>query len=232
MKFREILQHEKENMPSYQWKFNKFLLIYIIVAIGGALVTLVSGLLIGFLITDEGVWCFIPEFVWFGVLAVMSVVLVVKSKNVIEQFRVDITEKLTNEFYTIDYQEAKQNLIEQNIITEEGFINNNEHSYETLIVPFEEVQDGVEPKIIPFEKAKIVFNANYFSGKLLLSVYVQCEQDSWAYSVIDNSYYNFLINNIDLISNKKVFALFRDDKEKFVRLIMRYKFAFKLEKAL
>lgn len=232
MKFREILQHEKENMPSYQWKFNKFLWAYIIILLGGALVVLVSGLLIGFLVTDEGVWCFIPEFVWFGVIAVMSVVLVVKSRKVKEQLCGDIVKKLTTELYAIDYQEAKQNLIEQNIITDDGFINSNEHSYETSIVPFEEVQDGVEPKIIPFEKAKIVFNANYFSGKLLLSVYVQCEQDSWAYSVIDNSFYNFLINNIDLISNKKVFALFRDDKEKFVRLIMRYKFAFTLEKVL
>lgn len=232
MKFREILQHEKENMPSYQWKFNKFLWAYIIVLLGGALVALVSGLLIGFLITDEGVWCFIPEFVWFGAIAVMSVVLVVKSRRVKEQLCGDIAKKLTNEFYAIDYQEAKQKLIEQNIITEEGFVNNNAHSYVTLIVPFEEIKDGVEPKIIPFEKVSVVFNANYYSGKLFLGAFVQCEKDSLAFPEIDNSFYNFLINNVDLISNKKVFALFCDDKEKFVRLIMRYKFAFQLEKVL
>ncbi len=226
------MQYEKEVMPSYQWKLEKFLLVYLIVLIGGAIVALVGGLLIGFLITDEGVICFIPEFVWMGVVAVMSVVLVVKARHVKIQLRVDIAEKLTSEFYAVDYQEAKRKLIEQNIITDEGFINNNDESYETLIFPCDDVKDGIECKIIPFEKAKIIFDATCLNGKPLLNVYVQCEQDSWEYPCFDNYFYNFLINNPNLISNKKVFELFRDDKQKFARLLVRYNDVTKIEKVI
>lgn len=212
MKIRDILRFEKENMPDFQWKFEKFLFFYIVVLIGGGLLALISGLIIGFAVNEEGIYCFIPEFVWFAVLAAATVLLVVKSKKVKIGLCSYYYDKLSSEFYTLDFSEAKSNLANDNIINDVGFIVDGDLS----------IEDGV----IPFVQAKFVFNPYIWAGKIFLSI------DGLPIDELDNNLYNFFRNNRDMIVNRKIFDLFCDDLITFVDMLVRYNSIAKIEKKL
>lgn len=217
MHYREILYYERESMPSDKRELNKFLTVYAVIMLVCAIVAIICCLLIGFLVTSDGIVFYIPIYVLSGVLVAMSVVSVVKYIGIKAKFCVYVAEKLKSEYYAIDYQEAKQELIRQKIITEDGFVNT--------------FCGKIDSAVIPFEKVKIDFSALFTCGVLPIEAIVNYNNMS-TITVIDNYYYNFLINNTDLISNKKVFALFCDDKEKFVKLLARYNDVAKMEKVI
>lgn len=107
MNFKQVLQFEKENMPEFQWKYEKFLFVFLVIWLGGAVIALVCSMLVGFLI-DGGIVSYIPIMVWGVVLAVTLAIFVKKTVSVNKKLRVYHTEKLEEEFFlTVDAGEGR-----------------------------------------------------------------------------------------------------------------------------
>lgn len=210
MNLLEILKFEKENMPKAQWNLEKFLIYFIAVLLGGAILALIAGLIIGFTTDGEGVYFLIPVFVWVGITAIMCGVLIVKSKKAKAEMREFYCDKISAEFVAADCEEAKQKLIDGGIINDKGFI-----------IP--ETAEWAADGLIPYGDAKFEFVAYVLSGALFLNV---------GPIALDADAYNFFRNNREMIVNKKVFDLFCDDKKKFVDLLVRYNSAAKIEQKL
>lgn len=219
MRLKETLKFEKENMPDFQWRFEKFLLAFLAVLLGGALFTLAISLLLGFLLDDRIIYL-IPLFVWAGAVAAMIVALVIKARRVKAKLRVYYTEKIQKEFFEMDYGEAKQKLIADKRITENEFIIDTES-------PF-----GGEYETLPFDRAEVIFIPYFRSGTILWNLAIKNEVDWVLVDVMDNAYYNFLRNNPKLVKNEKVFQLFCNDKAEFIRLLVRYNDPARIEKIL
>lgn len=220
MKLNESLKFEKENMPSFQWKFEKFMFVFLAVLIGGALITLVVSLILGFLIGDNGVIYLIPLFVWVGAVAGMSIALIVVATRVKGKLRVYHAEKLQKEFFKIDGEEAEKRLIANKRITENEFILDEKSDF------------AGEYETLPFERAQVEFIPHFYGGRLLLNLAIRDEADWLLVDVMDNDYCNFLSDHIGLVKNKKLFKLFCTDKAEFARLMVRYNDAAKIEKLL
>lgn len=220
MGFKETLKYEKENMPDFQWKFEKFIFAFLAVLLGGALLTLVASLMLGFLLDEDRVFYLIPLFAWAGAAMTMTVLLVVKAMRVKAKLRVYHAEKIEKEFFEIDYAEAKRKLIEAKRITDNEFIINAESPFEG------------ECETLPFERAEVIFIPYFRSGKILWNLAIKNEVDWVLVDVMDNAYYNFLRNNPKLVKNEKVFQLFCNDKAEFIRMLVRYNDPVRIEKLL
>ena len=216
MKLKEVLKFEKENMPDFQWKFEKFLFAFLAVWLGGALLALCAALIIGAVSGEDGVW-YVPVIIWACALAGMLITLIIKSKKVKPKLIRYHTDNLLREFYDLDYSEARQKMLDGGKITEEGFIVS--------------VEDG-KSEIIPFDEVKIAFEPRFWGGKLFLNIALADKNDRVFADCMDNGYYNFLIRHTGLIVDKYLFELFDKDKEKFVKTLLRNNDAFKIETEL
>ena len=217
MAFKEALKFEKENMPDFQWKFEKFVLAFVAVFLGGAILAIGASLLIDLVSGEKGaLWC-IPIVVWGCVALGMLIPLVIMSKKVKRQLVRYHSDKLLQEFYDTDYSEARQKMFDSEKITEEGFVISSED--ETNVT-------------IPFDKVSIIFNPRFWGGKLFLEIVLIDKSGGVFIDYLDNSYYNFLIRHIHLIRNEPIFELFDKDKERFVKMLLRYNNAQKIERKL
>lgn len=214
MRLKEMLQFEKENMPGFQWAYEKFLFVWLIVWLGGAIVTLLVSLPLGFFF-GESIITFIPLIVWGSVLAVTLILFVYKTIKLRKKLLFYHRDKLAQELFDIDSDEAGT---EERILTEEGVIV--------------EAEDPLDHMIIPFEEVEIEFNPHFWGGKLFLELIIKHDGE-WLYiDTLNNAYYNFLKKNTPRMQNKALFRLLCDDREKFVKLLLRYNNAAKIEKRL
>ena len=230
MKIKELLKYEKDNMPDFQWKFEKFLGIFILIWLGGAILALIAGLIISFLTKGQILFAFIPFIIWVCSLLIGCVILIFKSINVKRQLIAYYFENIEFEYRVIDYDEAKQKLIEEQRITQSGIIVDKKNFFDQDYFDEQMQSDGT--KIVPFEKIKVIFNPRFFVGKLVFEI-VFMEEYEWA--IVDNldSYlYSYLLNNKSLIENKKVFDLFCENKDRFIRELLKYNNALKMEQKL
>ena len=179
MKFKEVLKFEKENMPDFQWKLEKFLFVFLVVWIGGAILTICACLAIELSSGEDGGLWYIPLIVWACAVFGMLIPLIIKSKKVRANLWRYHTEKLNREFYDIDYTEARQNLIDGGKMTEEGFIVTHENG---------------TSEVIPFDDVEIAFNPHYWGGKIFMYLVFQDNKDRAFADEMDNGFYNFLIH--------------------------------------
>lgn len=217
MKMKELLKFEKDNMPDFQWKYEKFLFVFLAIFFGGAVLALIAGLIIGFVFGENAPW-YIPLIVWGGALLGALITLVIKTKKLKAKLLCYHTEQLLRDFYELDYWEAKRNLFNRKKITEVGFISDPD--------------DIFEVKIIPFEQVNILFYPHFFGGKLFIQ-FIVFDKIDWVFiDYLDNDFYNFLLHHSSFIKNEKLFHLFCEDKEKFTKALLKYNDASKIEKKL
>lgn len=218
MKVKEVLKFEKENMPDFQWKYEKFLFAFLLIWLGGAILTLIASMIIGFVSGESGGLWYIPLIIWGSALFVTLVIFVIKTKKVRRKLIAFQTEKLSREFYITDYSKAKQKLLDKQKISADG-----------LII---EADDIFESSIIPFEQVRMLFNPRFWGGKLFLDFIMQDASGRFVIEELNNDFYNFLTHHSSFIVNLNLFQLFCEDKEKFVKLLLKYNNASKIEKKL
>ena len=217
MKFKEVLKFEKENMPDFQWRLEKFLFAFLAVCLGGGILMICACLAISLLSGEDGGLWYIPLIVWVCAVVGMTVPLVIKSKKVKAKLWRYHTDNLLKEFYDTDYAEARQKMLDDGKINEDGFI-----------IP---VGDG-KNEIFPFDEVRIIFNPQFWGGKLFLQVVLVGKNDLTYVDGMDNTYYNFLIRHTGLIMNKNTFELFDKDKERFVKALLKNNDALRVERQL
>ena len=204
-------------MPDFQWEYEKFLFVFLTIFFGGAVLALVSGLIIGFVFGENSPW-YIPMIDWGCALLFTLILLVIKTRQVKAKLLIYHTEQLLRDFYDLEYSEAKRNLFDRKQITEAGFL------YES--------DDISEMKIIPFEQANVFFNPHFWGGKLFMKFVVSDESNGSFIDYLDNDYYYFLMHHASFIQNKNLFHLFCEDKERFMNLLLKYNNASKIEEKL
>lgn len=218
MSFKGILQFEKENMPDFQWKLEKFMFAWLAVWLGGAILTLCACLAIGLLSGEDGGLWYIPLIVWGCAVAGMTVPLVILTKKVKANLWRYHVENLNKEFYDVDYSEARQKMLDGGKITEDGFIA--------------EYDDGTS-EVFPFDEVRVVFNPQFWGGKLFLHIVLIDKNDRiFVTDGMDNAYYNFLLRHSGLILDKNLFELFDRDRERFVKALLKKNDALKIEREL
>lgn len=214
MRLKEALRFEKENMPDFHWKYEKFLFVFLVIWLGGAIITLIITLPLGFRY-GESVITFIPLIVWGSVLAVTLIPFVYKTVKLRKRLLLYHSDMLAQALYDSDDNEDET---EEQVLTEAGVIV--------------ETDDPFDKKIIPLEDIEIEFNPRFWGGKLFLELIIKHEGD-WLYiDTLNNANYNFLKKHTQPVQNKALFRLLCDDREKFVRLLLRYNNAAKIEKRL
>ena len=219
MSFKKALEFEKENMPDFQWKLEKFMFAYMAVFLGGGILMICACLVMSLLSGEDGGLWYIPLIVWACPAIGMTIPLFIMSKKVKAKLWRYHVENLNKEFYDIDYAEARQNLIDNGKITEEGFVWVDEDSGKT--------------QILPFDEARVVFNPEFWGGKLFMYIVVLDKNDRvFVGNGMDNAYYNFLLRHSGLIIDKNLFALFDKDRERFVKALLKTNNALKLESKL
>lgn len=217
MRLKKVLDYEENSLPREKRELTKFFEVCAGFLLVCGIIAFVVWIALDLYFTVVTLTQWVPIIVLCGICFIVGIAFIIKFVKVKAKLSIYLAEKLASDFYPKDYLEAKQSLIEQKVITENGFVNTR--------------YDRTDNSVIPFEKVEIIFSAAIICGVLLIEAAVRFDGVS-TNSVIDNAFYNFLINNPDLITNKKSFDLFCTDKLKFAKLLVRYNNIAKIEQKL
>ena len=217
-KFKEVAKFEKEHMPEYQYKFLYHgVMPGLIFVLGGAFVC--AGFVVLGAVFDIMLLGLIPLCIWVAGTFTLLALLLIKGKKISKRLIDDRAEELERNFAPIDYEKAKEKLAKENIISDGKLILENDDD------------PSAACDSIALEDCIIMFFCFTRSGAFYYRLEFDRKSDGRGLEImdIDKNIYTYFAQNSHLIMNNKLFRLFVEDKKEFMRLLLKYNDASKME---
>lgn len=211
-----MISLDKKNLPSYLFKLNVALVSFFIAwfALGVPLMVTI-GCLYG-----EDVITYAVMASTFAMFFVGLAIFVIIDKKLHKRLIEERTAELEQEFCDMPFEEAKELLLKNGVITDDGFA----------------VAEGVfaECAVVPFKEAKLEFGYSSANTKIYLSVCLGVKgqlmfDNTKAFYEMDKALYNFILKSgFDFFSDEintdgdLCFELFKNDKKEFAKIALKY----------
>lgn len=203
-KFKKIVQFEKEHLPEYQYNFLYHgVLPGFFFVLGGAVIAAIFVIIGG--VTENILLGVIPFSIWIGGIFILLTLFVIYNKKISARLLADKTKELENLYTITDFEFAKQELADENLIVDGKLIS-----------------EELDP--IPLEDCYIIFFCKVWSGVFYfkLDFYNKISHEGLMGVSIDKNLLTYFVNRLELIENRQLFELFIEDKKKFLKLLYRY----------
>lgn len=119
------------------------------------------------------------------------------------------TAELEREFCDMPFEEAERVLKEKGIITDTGFVANTD--------------DVFDKEVVPFEKARLIFNINTIPEvRLEIRMYAKDDATRKATYDFDKAMYNYISGAETNLKDNEAISLLRNNKKVFTERILPY----------
>lgn len=201
------ISFDKENLPSYIYRFNIVLSAFFI---GWFVVCIPVCCTVGCIYGENAV-TYITMAVIFatffiGLFIFLVIYLKLKRRLLEERVR-----ELETMFADMPVEEAENILIENGVLTESGFLSDDD--------------DVFGKEIIPFDRAVTAFGFGAVASRIILEIAVGFSDDGRVKAIykLDGALYNFLIKKNIGVGDNAMFKLLINDKQNFARSVLNYK---------
>lgn len=218
------ISFDKKNLPPYIYKFNVALTVFFALAIA---VFLAAGIPIGLTLGDDPTMYFTLAFL--AVFLIVTLIFIIIGMRLRERLIAERTAEIEKEFADMPLEEATQKLIEKGIITESGFIANDDNCiFGNTVIPFEKVKCSVYAQlfVLKWHKVAQVWTRPSHIDVLLCVHSAENEivefEDEYP---LDGALFNFL-DKRGMITDYEEnidFALLKSNKKNFVRRALGFK---------
>lgn len=212
-RIKELVAEEKKNMPEYQYNFlYKRVFPGFIFVLGGAIVLPIIILIWGLTIDDYYIIPCLLVLFWLITTIVLTVLFVIKSKQLSQRLLDDKTQEFENKFQWIEYDVAVARLEKRKAIEGNEFIAND--------------------KKLAMNDCYMVFYCKTLGGAYYFNINIYDREYGNLFTVfhLDRESCTFFYDKKDAFVNKELFELFVRDKKTFLQLLYKYNDADKMLK--
>lgn len=223
MILKGTISFDKENLPSYIFKYNVAMVSFFA---GWFVLCLPPMIAVGY-IYGENPATYITMIALFGLFFIGLLILYITAMKLRERLIDERTAEIEEEFADMPLEKAEAILKGKGIITESGFVAQSD-VFGNTVIPFEKLNYYVMARLYVFKHGSIVQLWTRPSKiDVFLQVYTDGEngveyEDEYP---LDGALFNFL-DKRNLITNyedNRDFALLKDNKRNFCRMALGYK---------